>query len=85
MEKLGGEWRMATLEGAKKKYQAAMRIAYEHDKYAEGLATFFGVRKSDVVGAEPVKSWKAQFDTDEDRRAKAETWAAKLKAAFGLS
>jgi len=76
---------MATLEGAKKKYKEAMRIAYELDKYAEGIAHFFGVSKGAVAGADPVKSWKDQFDTEEDRRAKAETWAAKLKSAFGLS
>jgi len=76
---------MATLEGAKKKYQAAMRIAYEQDKYAKGIAEFFGVSPSEIAGSDPVKSWKAQFDTEEDRRAKAEVWAAKLKAAFGLS
>ena len=75
---------MATIEGAKKKYEAAMRIAYEQDKYTKGLAAFFGVSPSEIAGADPVKSWKAQFDTEEDRRAKAETWAAKLKAAFGL-
>ena len=76
---------MATLEGAKKKYQAAMKIAYELDKYTAGIANFLGVSKSAIAGTDPVKSWKDQFDTDEDRRARAETWAAKLKAAFGLS
>ena len=76
---------MATLEGAKKKYQAAMKIAYELDKYTAGIANFLGVSKSDVAGADPVKSWKDEFDTEEDRREKAETWAKKLKSAFGLS
>jgi len=76
---------MATLEGAKKKYLKAMEVAYEQDKYTEGIAEFFGVSKSDVEGADPVKAWKAEFDTEEDRRKKAEAWAAKLKGAFGLS
>ena len=76
---------MATIEGAKRKYQEAMRIAYELDKYAEGIAEFFGVSKDRIVGADPVKAWKNAFDTEEDRRAKADTWEAKLRAAFGLS
>ena len=75
---------MATLEGAKKKYQGAMKIAYEQDKYTDGMARFLGVSKSAIAGTDPVKSWKDQFDTDEDRRKKADAWAAKLKAAFGL-
>jgi len=76
---------MATIEGAKRKYEAAMRIAYERDNYTKGMADFFGVSPSEIAGADPVKAWKDKFDTDADRRERADNWEAKLKAAFGLS
>jgi len=75
---------MATIDGAKKKYIAAMKVAVDLDKYTKGMANFFGVSPSDIAGSDPVKSWKDEFDTEEDRRTKADTWEKKLRAAFGL-
>ena len=76
---------MATISTAKKKYMDKMKTAYENDHYAKGMASFFEVKVEDIKDAAPVKNWKAKFDTDEDRKARADKWEANLRSAFGLA
>lgn len=76
---------MATLSSAKSKYVAKIKIAVDQDKYADGMARFLGVSKSQIAGSGPVVSWRNEFKDDAARRAKADAWEAGLKAAFGLT
>jgi hypothetical protein len=76
---------MATISTAKEKYKAKIKLAKEQDKYAEGMARFFGVDKDTISGKPPVVNWKKAFETDEKIAAKANAWEVGLKKAFGIS
>ena len=70
---------MATLEGAKRKFESGIEYAVRNGEYAKGMARFFGVSPTDIAGSDPVKAWNSAFSNPKD---KAEKWAAKLREAF---
>lgn len=71
-----------TLDEGKKRYIAAMAKKYVN--YPDGIAKFLGVDKAKIATAGPVVSYLDKFDTDEDRKARADAWEVGIKAAYGL-
>ncbi|RLF14335.1 MAG: hypothetical protein DRN06_07240 [Thermoprotei archaeon] len=80
----GGDGGMG-IEGAKTNYINKMASAYTNDHYAKAMAEFLGVDVSRIAASGPVKNWKDKFDTDADRKARADKWETNLKAAFGIA
>lgn len=70
---------MAKIDTAKTKYKNKIRAARAANKYAKGMARFFGVDVARITGSTPVEDWNS-FDVD----TAADTWEKNLKAAFGL-
>jgi len=76
---------MPTILSAKKKYMEKLKTAYEENKHAKGLALFWDL-PVDVVSEKPgAKKWRDAFDTDEDRRKRADAWETMSKAYWGPS
>jgi len=72
-----------TLREGKTRYIAAM--AEKYTNYPEGMAKFLGVDVATIRSAGPVVSYLDKFDTDEDRRKRADAWEKGIKAAFGVA
>jgi len=78
-----GDPMVKTLREGKTRYIKAMEKKYVN--YLPGIAAFLGVSPDTIREAGPVKSYIDKFDTDADRRARADAWEAGIKAAFGVS